>query len=423
MAQSEQDTPAPQTTDEDFAPQEKPDAGDSSIPVTNLQTGDPLKVVLSPFHVGHLSLVSASVYQGYDSNPNLQAIPQGSHLQVFSALAVYSRIFSGSRLDAQYHPFVLLSSSRSLEDLGAGSFDFITDHPISRSWSWRLADFLRYSPSQQATVEGRGFVFDTGGGVTIGNAFLSSGRNFLENALNFSLRDQYTKGSYLDFHVDQHFGRLSGPTVQSADAPGSQETVRTGVGLTWNDTLSMRDAIDVRYNYSVQTSFGTDAGGVRSNTLSVGWNHHLTPTLSFNAEIGPIWSVIPGNQATMATTRLHGAIQLLKAFNAGDFALSFSRSDNFSGVIANSVNNRYEFTFERRLGIRWSMLATASYIQQESVGYSSTTGTLASVGLGYSLNRNWTIFTQSRYVDVVPAAAPEKIATIGVSWSWEPDKP
>lgn len=423
MAQSDQPL-APQTVDEDFAPQEtsSPSSDDSQDGVMNLQTGDPLRVVLSPFHWGHLSLISASVYQGYDSNPNLQAVAQGARLQAFSALAVYSRKFGRSRFDAQYHPFILASTTRTLKDLGAASSDFITDHPLSQSWSWRAADHLRYSPSQQATVEGRGFVFDTGGGLTIGNAFLSSGRNFLENVVALALRDRFRQGSFLDFHVDQRFARLSGPLGQSTTVLGSQEEFRTGGGLTWSDSLSMRDTIDAKYDYSVQTVRGTDAGGVTSHNLGIGWNHHLTPTLSFSTEIGPIWSTVAQSRQG-STTRLHGTLQLLKTFREGGVAVSFSRSDNFSGVISNSVNNRYDFSFERRLGVRWSVLASASYIQQERLGLHATTGALASSGVGYALNRNWTVFVQGRYLDVIPVSAPEKIATIGVTWSWESDKP
>ena len=423
MAQSGQPVP-PQTVDEDFAPQEtsSPSPDDSEAGAMNLATGDPLRVVLSPFHWGHLSLISVSVYQGYDSNPNLQAVAQGARLQAFSALAVYSRKFGRSRFDAQYHPFILASTTRTLKDLGAASSDFITDHPLSQNWSWRAADHLRYSPSQQASVEGRGFVFNTGGGLTIGNAFLSSGRNFLENVVALALRDRFTQGSFLDFHVDQRFARLSGPLGQSTTDLGSEEEFRTGGGLTWSDSLSMRDTIDAKYDYSVQTVRGTDSGGVRSHNLGIGWNHHLTPSLSFSTEIGPIWSTVAQSRQG-STTRLHGTIQLLKTFREGGVAVSFSRSDNFSGVISNSLNNRYDFSFERRLGVRWSLLTSASYIQQERLGLHATTGALAATGVGYALNRNWTVFVQGRYLDVIPASAPEKIATIGVTWSWESDKP
>jgi hypothetical protein len=423
IAQSDEQA-AGQTVDEDFASQETPpaDSDNSLVGAMNLQTGDPLRVVISPFHWGHLSLVSASVYQGYDSNPNLQPVADGSRLQAFSALAVYEKKFTRSLVDAQYHPFILASTTRTLKDLGAASFDFITGHPLSQSWNWRAADHTRYSPSQQATVEGRGFVFDTGGGLTIGNAFLSSGRNFLENTVALTLRDQYTQGAFLDVHVDQRFARLSGPLGQSTTDPGSQEEFRTGGGVTWSDTLSTRNTIDVKYDYSVQSVRGTDTGGVRSHNLGIGWNHHLTPSVSFTAEIGPIWSTVAQSQQ-QTTARLHGAVQLLKSFHDGGVAVAFSRSDNFSGMISNSVNNRYDFSLERRLGVRWSLLSTASYIQQESVGRHTTTGALAAIGFGYSLSRNWTLFTQGRYLDVIPTAAPEKIATIGVTWSWEPDKP
>ena len=422
-AQTDRDTTSPQAVDEDFSPQETlPVDTDGSQTVMNLQTGAPLRAVLSPLHWGHLSLVSASASQGYDSNPNLLAVPQSSRLEIFSALAVYSRSFNGSTLDAQYHPFLLFSSRRSLKDLGAASFDFVTEHPLSRSWSWRASDFLRYSPNQQATVEGRGFVFDTGGGVAIGNAFLSSGRNFLENNVIGALRDQYSQQSFLDFHVNERFGRLSGPLGQSTTSVSTQEEFRTGAGVTWSNTLGMRDTVDLRYDYSIQSTIGSNAGGVRSHTLGVSWEHYLTPTLSFTSEVGPIWSTLAGPDQS-ATTRLQGALQLRKIFNTGGVAVSFSRSDNFSGLISNSVNNRYDISIERRFRTRWSLLTTASYVQQQQVGIRSSTGTLASTGIGYSFSRNWSLFVQGKYLDVLPKSAPEKLITLGVTWSWVPDKP
>jgi hypothetical protein len=108
---------------------------------------------------------------------------------------------------------------------------------------------------------------------------------------------------------------------------------------------------------------------------------------------------------------------------AGAVGASFSRSNSFSGVISDSLNSRYDFSVERRVGIRWNLATSFSYVQQQRHGLPGTTGSLGHAQIGYSLSRNWSIFTQGRYVRVVTTAAPEKILTVGVSWAWTNDKP
>src|SRR5262249_28564924 len=68
-AETSQETPAPPP--EEFPVPFYPNPEDiDSTPDTDLETGLPLKALLSPFRWGSLSLLSFSAYEGYSTNPD-----------------------------------------------------------------------------------------------------------------------------------------------------------------------------------------------------------------------------------------------------------------------------------------------------------------------------------------------------------------
>jgi hypothetical protein len=421
--------PAPAATaDEDFAPNVS--HSDLDNPVTDVTTGIPLQVFLTPFHWGHLSLISVTTSEGYNSNPEFQRNPLGSSVTSISASALYSTVFSGWTMNLQYSPFLWISSRETLKNFAAASADIRTLRHINDSWHWTLGDRLRYSPTH-STEEASGFVADPGGGFSIGNAFLSSGRNILVNGVAATLIDRYSENSTLTFHADQDYTRLSSVVGSgSTDSLPSEQAVTFAAGGTWRDRVGLQDTLSVEYTIRAQTSTGSAVGGVDSNAASAGWSHKFSQTLGVSASFGPAWSTYGGREdgdhSSSVRATLHGSLALSKEFSHGGVVMAFARSDSFTGIISNSFHNRYDIAAHREFNSRLNCSATASYIQQEITNQRGTQGKLASAEVRYFLDRNWAIFTQLRYLDITGNErifAPEKSAVLGFRWFWVPEKP
>jgi len=422
---AEDDTPQA-GTDEDFAPNGAGNIDVEQPPDTDLETGLPLTVLLTPFHWGRFSLLSLTASQGYNSNPEFQRNQLGAWVTTVSALALYSAQFAGWRMNLQYQPFVWISSRRTLKNFAAASFDIRTLRHINESWHWTLGDRLRYSPTH-STEQGKGFVADPGGGFSIGNAFLSSGRNVLVNGIVATLTDHYKENSTLTFHADQDYTRLSSFVGTQPDNLPTQEAITFSTGVTWRHHLGLKDTLSMEYVYRLQTTTGTSVADVNSQTASIGWSHKLRPSLGVSASVGPAWSIYAGRENTShGRTTLHGSLALSKEFRKGGVVLAFARSDSFSGIISDSFHNRYDLTVHREFNARFNCSATASYIQQQFSNARSTQGELAAAEVRYFLNRNWATFAQVRYLNLVGNErifAPEKSAIVGFRWFWVPEKP
>src|SRR5882672_4662857 len=148
------------------APGPDEDSDDEQPPVVDLVTGLRLRTLLTPFHWGRFSLLSSTVYEGYNSNPEFQKTPLGAAVTSMSALVIYSSQFAGWRMNVQYQPFIWISSRETLKDFAAASVDLRTLRHINETWHWTLGERLRYSPTH-SVEEGKGFVADPGGGFSV----------------------------------------------------------------------------------------------------------------------------------------------------------------------------------------------------------------------------------------------------------------
>ena len=397
-------------------------------PVLNLDTGEPLMVLLTPFHWGRFSFLSITSYEGYSSNPSFQKIPISGTVTSASALAMYSTQFAGWNLNLQYQPFIWISSTRTIKDFAAASGDLRTLRHINDHWHWTLGDRLRYSPTHSSDLT-KGFVADPSGGFTIGNAFLSSGRNILVNGIAATLTDRYSENATLTLRANQDYTRLSGYVGgQSNDNLPAQQAATLSAGGTWRDHLGLNDTLSTEYTYRVQVSSGTSAETVGSHAASLGWSHKFTRKLGTSVSAGPAWSIYPGHdgKAGRVRTTAHGSLALSKEFTRGGVVLAFSRSNDFSGIISDGFHNRYDLTVHREFNARWSCSATMSYVQQQITNQRSTEGELGSAEVRHFFSRNWAAFAQVRYLDLTGSqriVAPEKNAVAGIRWSWVPEKP
>jgi hypothetical protein len=391
----------------------------------NLETDLPLQVVASPFRVGRWSLLSFSAYQGYDTNPDQQQVANGTEFSAFSGLVVYSLRGSQWNVDLQYEPSVFVSPKLTAKNWTGNATDAQVDRRLGATWSFSAGEHFRYSPNVQSSIQGNQLALNIGGGVSILTPFLSSSRSLLLNTFSSSLSHRISDRSTLVFHADQSFVRISGSVTEAQTAAiPVEDSDSIEAGFAYNHVLGPRDSVEATYDYRAQFSSTTAQGIANFHTASFGLSHEIAPTLRVSVSAGPGWSN-PGNAGPWRTT-LQGSFQISKESRTGGIALSFTRSDVFAGVIGNDFNNHYAVRIDRKFGPHISLTTTGSYIQQQFFGGHDLTGEMGSFELAWFTTRNWSMFGQVRYLDTNGtelSIAPQKVVTVGVRWSWIPEKP
>lgn len=416
--------------DENFAPQVLDGETDTEEPATDLGTGLPLSTLLTPLHWGNLSLLSFTAYEGYNSNPQYARIPVSSYITSMNGLVIFSPRFGGWQMDAQYMPFVWISSRATLKSFSAMSLDLRTLRRINGNWRWTFVDKFRYAPTH-STEQQPGIVADSNGGFSVGNAFLSSGRNVLVNGAATTLTDHYSESSSLAFHANGLVRRLSSYiTAQSSDNLPAQDAIAFSSGVVWHHRYGSSSSVNLDYNYRLQTSTATTAADVQTQSAGAGWSHRFGHRFSLSGSFGPAWSIYNRNQAVSRPSSggmtLHGSLALSKQFRQGAAILAFGRSNRFSGVISDSFQNRYDFTVLRQISTHLRCSGSASYVQQQFSNTRNTNGELVSGEARYFLTRNWSFFGQARYLKIHGSQRilmPETNIIVGFRWAWSPENP
>lgn len=418
--------------------QDAPPPADSASPSTdqggtlpvakNLQTGLPLRTVMSPLHWGHLSLLSFQGIEMYDSNYQPQQAIAGRQVTALQGLFVYSIQKARSSLDLQYCPYVWFSQNQTYKNFTANALDLATSHIINRHWSLAASDNFMYSPNLANTLQ-TGFSADYISNSSTQTAFLSAGRKALYNNFDLGINAQVSESSRLSLNLIDDYVRLGaydGSLSNTQSLPLLAETMNAyGGGANLTHQLNARTSVNVAYNYRRQNIFGAQFGDSVYNNVGVGFSRILKPGLTFALEAGPAWNqTAPMNSGTVQTRMTgSGSAELFKAFHNGGLALSYYRNSDFSGVISNSFNNRYNVAFNRQLFRRWQFLASGSYIQQQYVGHPLSTGETAYGQLGYMLTRNWSVFTGYRYLNLSGNqlwSGPQQMVAAGIRWAWQP---
>src|SRR5262249_6081519 len=157
--------------------------------------------------------------------------------------------FAGWQMNLQYRPFVWISSRETIKDFAAAAADLRTVRRINGTWHWTLDERFRYSPSHANEEQGLDI-----GGVHIGNAFLSTGRNVLTNSVAGTLMEHYCENSSLLFHATQTFTRVSSYLGFRSPDNTDQQAVTFSSGAVWRDHYSLRNTLSLQYGYRVQTA-------------------------------------------------------------------------------------------------------------------------------------------------------------------------
>jgi hypothetical protein len=394
----------------------------------SLETGLPLRTVMSPLHWGHLSLLSFQAFGAYNQDNQQQISRLGNQFGGLQGLVVYAIQKERSAVDLQYQPYVWFSQNRTYKDFTANSVDFTTSHIFNRRWSIAGNDRFQYSPNLANTLQSA-FAADFVNNASSEAAFMSVGRKALFNSANVTVNTQLSANSRLSFSGIDDYVQLGSyvGSVNTTTLPLASERLNAYGGTAgWTRQWSARNTIMVSYNYRRQSLSGLGAD-TTFNAVDLGFTRVLMPSLTFSVQAGPGWSdsVLASDPTQkQRRTTVQGSASLFKSFHNGGVAISFARSSQFTGVISNSYNNRYNVAFNRRFFTRWNFEADGSYIQQEYAGLRSTTGELGWAELGCMLTRNWSAFSGYRYLRMKGTSnlpGEQEVIAVGIRWAWQPE--
>src|SRR5690242_6517264 len=124
-------------------------------PPTSLDTGQPLWSSISPLRWSHLSLLSASFVNIYDTNYNLgQQSSSSSNVQMFQATAAFSLHHNRSALDVQWQPSFWYANSTFNRNLTGNLLDLQTSYAFSAKTTLTANDRFSYIPGLSPLSQG-----------------------------------------------------------------------------------------------------------------------------------------------------------------------------------------------------------------------------------------------------------------------------
>lgn len=390
----------------------------------NLETGLPLRTLMSPIHWGHFSIFSASMIGSYDSNYTQSSPPQGAQSTFFNGLVVYALRHRKTQVDLQYMPTVWAGNGNVQSDFTNQAIDGFTSFDLSRKWSLNLHDTFRYAP-QQFVWTTPTFSPDFTTNTATANPFMLIGQNSLMNNFNAALGGRLGERNQVSFAYTESFIKLS---PQSNETPGSIYSVgdredASALTASWSRNLTRRNSVNISYGFErmYERAF---AQTTQFQNVSLGYTRVLRPTVSVSLEGGPGWATTHSGIEPARTTRTaQGSLSLFKAFREGGIAASFSRSNTFVGVISNNYNNRYDLSLTRRLFRRVQAQLGYGYVQQELTTRKRLDSGIGYASLAYSLTRNWSVFGSYDRLTFAGSQIPyprRAFMGAGIRWAWTP---
>lgn len=422
-------------------------SGEARIPPpTSLQTGQPLWSAISPLRWGHLSLLSASFVNVYDTNYNLgQQSASSSNVEMLSGIAAFSIRKNRSSVDLQWRPEMWYANSRLNKNFLGNMLDFQTSYAFSARTTMTVIDRFNYTPELSPLSQG-GLSANYTNLLLLLNPFLATGTKQLINNLGVTVEHVVDGQNKLSFTGTQAFVRLSQPPftpppkivclpglpfcfIQPGPPPKGpllQERPTLEGGVTWTHQADARNTYKVLYNVDREWLRGTYEADTLYHHIGLGYDRMLTEKTSLNLEGGPTFSQSRSQPSDVVTNHVAatGSITLFHSFQQGGLALSAARSYNFSGLFSDSANTRLDFTVTRMLTRKWELAGGASYIRQEFSFASPANGTTEFVTSNYRLTRMLSFFSAYYYLRTagsIQPMAPRQSISAGVSWSWSPD--
>jgi hypothetical protein len=413
----------PDTSDQ--ASSSTPASPPTQAVTTNLITGQAFKSLITPWHWGRLSLFSADFNYGYDTNVLLQQNSRISNT-VYSArgLLVYSIEKPRSSLILQYAPSVFASDRVTQVSLLGHSLAFSSYRDLAPEWRLNVSDNFQYFPNQMRLFT-PAFTQDFSSGTVTQQPLLAIGESYLTNNLGVSLTHQLSATDAISVQSAYTVSNtIYGNTgISSQQFPNLGQTVAFGVNWThqWMETRQ----IGFTYQYA-RTVLGGPFGGSLYYSLLASYGQNLFPSLRMDLTYGPTigftqGSFGSGSPRTITQRTYQGSFSLQKTFERSAISLHFARSQVFSGIVSDTLNNRYDASYLRQFGVRWNMSMGASYLEQAWTTGGVTRGRGTWVEWSYRLSPSWSAVASYSYFDVRGTTAQAfngLMVSVGVRWAW-----
>jgi hypothetical protein len=419
--------PTDSTSEQDMSDQQ-PSASTPGQPVvTNLETGQALNSLLTPWRWGRLSLLSMDLQSGYNVN-------NGGFSNTFDTargLLVYSIQKERTGLILQYEPSVYATSRVTRTNLLGNLLSFDTYRDLTSRWRLDISDGFHFVPNQIRFLT-PGFTQDFTTGTVTQQPLLITGQNYLTNNLTATLSYQLSATNTISFNS---FYNINNVSVNQSTATQSANLGQTfGEAVSWTHEWTETRQIGLTYQYS-RTILGAAFGESLYYSVFATYEQDLFPSVTMGLTFGPSYGISQGsagNGSVAVNTQktYQGSFGLQKRFERSALSFHFSRSQNFSGIVSDNLSNRYDVSYIRPLGTRWSVSTGASYLEQASVSGGTLRGRSSWVQCGYRLSRGWSAVVNYSYFAVrgfqqssVQGQQPFDSLSVsaGLRWSWGPE--
>ncbi len=419
---------AQQTGDSSSRQDTSDEQASGSVPpapvTTNLITGQALEFLVTPWRWGRLSLLSVGLNYGYDTNVLLQQ-NNGISNTVYSAqgLLVYSIQKQRSSLVLQYAPSIFTSSRVTEANYLGHTISFNTYRDLTPQWRLDISDSFQFVPSQNRLFT-PSFAQDFSSGTITQQPVLATGEKYLTDSLSATVTHPLSATDNISFTSSYNVNNVYANSTSTIQSPSLGQTF--GAGVSWMHQWTESRQIGLTYQYS-RTILGGASTGSLYYTVMATYAQQLSPSIRMELSYGPSYGITQSNSNGLVTINTQktyqGSFSLQKTFRRSALSFHFSRSQNFSGIVSNSLNNRYDVAYIRPLGTRWSVSTGASYLEQTALTQGVVRGRTSWVQCGYQLSRNWTAVVSYSYFDMRGTTQPfvGLMVSAGLRWSWNPE--
>jgi hypothetical protein len=420
--------PAAQQEDVSVRPQDE-EAPSLSFdrPPTNLATGKALTTTRSPFRWGSLSVLSADILQVFDSNYLfLKDNPVAVHAGALRALVVYAVKTGRSNFSLQYRPQVWASGEGTQVDYASHMVDFHTFRYITSQWAINVSDQFASVPDR-GRLEQIGFSSDYSNSSTTQNPFLATGRRLLTNSVGISVDHSFTARDRMEFLVRHQYIHLSEPdgsttVVDPAAVATDQQDIGGEIG--WTHTWRRDNEFGVKYAYD-REYFQDFASQAQLHSVLFGFSRRLRPSLLLRISGGPALMQPARPAGAIATPETRQTYQasaaLFKRFGRSGLTLAYSRSNNFTGLISDNLNDRYDVTYSQHWNRHIDTTIGGAYVRQ-ALTAQTLQGKSGWTEIDYRLSRSWSIYGTYSYLTQAGGPllyGPRQLVTSGIRWSWD----
>lgn len=397
--------------------------------VVNLETGQRLTSPISPLRLKNLSVLSFETVYLFDNNFLFsQDNPQSAQAATLRALVVYSIRRRTAELTLQYRPYLLSSRGTFEKDFTSHTLDLRTEKHLGPRWLLTIGDSFRLAPD-------RGRLFDFGvipdylNGTVTKNPFLATGQKYLENDLRGSAEHFLSVRNRVGFDLGYQLIRVSGiPDAEAGTTDpflrGLQSMQSLSAGVSWTHVFDPSRDVQVRYGH--ERRYYNSGGNVQFHNLLFTYNWRVRPSLRLRLTAGPS-ILLPARPtgaiaASVATKSYQATFAATKTFRASGITFTFARNADFTGVISNSFNDRYDVSYTRRLRQRWNVIVGAGYVRQDFLIGPPVEGQQTWFRTDYLLSRSWSAYTSfsSLHETGVTRLGRRNLLMAGIRWSWRP---